>query len=224
MDISESKDIQQENFTDLVLILTDGFDKISIDVNKNELCSSSSYFKKLLTGFKEKSLNEITMLVSNVAVFYDVILSINDREKIISGENQHGMPQWLYLLDLFKCYDFLGLDFDFNLLFNLEIPEEGFGLLFDIAYLTNYHSDIIKLIEKNLPEDYDLTRLPRDLIDALLKIEPIYQITSGNRGKRINIWNALTGELIHTLDERVNCVRYMTIENELAKKIKKLII
>ena len=52
--------------TDLELTLDDGINQITMNVHKLILYLSSSYFEKLLTRFKEKDLNKITI---NVPMF-----------------------------------------------------------------------------------------------------------------------------------------------------------
>jgi len=61
-----------------------------------------------------------------------------------------------------KCYDFFGLDHDFSLISDLNIPAEGFELLLDVVDLIGYNDQTIKLIIKNMPEEYSLKNSPKN--------------------------------------------------------------
>lgn len=91
--------------TDLTLTFGDGSNEISIDVHKIFMYIACSYFEKLLTNCKEKNLNNITIQVPNAYIAYDIIMSLYQKETN-SGE----YPKWYYLLELFICRDFFGLD------------------------------------------------------------------------------------------------------------------
>src|SRR5918996_6332811 len=99
-----------EIFTDLILILIDDHDEITINLHKIILYSSCIYFKKLLTNCKEKHSKKIIMQVSNVFVYYDTIMSFYG-QKMNSGK----LPEWQHSLEFIKCFDFLGLKMDIDL-------------------------------------------------------------------------------------------------------------
>jgi hypothetical protein len=61
--------------TDLNLTLSNHNQNIIINVHKIVLYSSCAYFEKMLTGFKEKLLNDILIEVPNIYITYDIIMS-----------------------------------------------------------------------------------------------------------------------------------------------------
>ena len=113
--------------------------------------------------------------------------------------NIGNLPMWLHLLETFKLNDFLGLNIDLSLLNDIEIPTEGFDFLMDIIELTGYSKDAIKLINKNIPKDYDLSNFPQELLGEMLE-DTTYHIVYGHRDNSIKIWNPETGRYIRTLN------------------------
>ena len=63
----------------------------------------------------------------------------------------------------------MGLEKDINKLKNIKVPKEGFDLLLKIADLFGYDYDTTKLIINNLPNNYDLSKLDKDLIKKIIK-------------------------------------------------------
>ena len=145
--------LKEKILTDLTLTLFDGINEISISAHKNILSVACVYFEKLLTNCKEKNSNNITINVPNTHVSYDIIMSFYHQKTNIGN-----LPHWKHLLESFKCYDFFGLEMDPKLLFDLEIPSEGFELLLEVIELIGYDEDMIKLINKNIPNEYDLSK------------------------------------------------------------------
>ena len=184
--------INDELFTDITLILSDANNEIAIDLHKNILYSSCIYFEKLLTNFKEKHLDQIRIEVPNAFVCYDVIMSFYGQKTNIGN-----FPDWLHILESIKCHDFLGLKRDI-LSKDLEIPEKGFESLLSVVDLIGYNANSTKLVIKNLPKEYDLSKLNKELVRKILEFNN-YRIVSAS-GNGIKIWNAGTGELINTLN------------------------
>jgi len=210
----------------LTLVLCDKNNRLIIHVNKNILYSSCIYFEKLLDKFQEKNSNSITIEVSNAYVAYDVIMSFYGQET-----NSGNLPRNKHLLELIKCHDFFGKSFfpkgkddldntprpeGFGLEYvlteeDIEIPEEDFELLLDVIDLVGYNDKTIKLINKNLPKNYDLTKFPKELLQEMLTLFESYNLISGSSDNTVKIWNTETGELLKTLDDHddeVNCVCY----------------
>src|SRR3990172_12802394 len=119
-------------FTDLTLILKDDCNSISLNLHKIILYSSSSYFEKLLTSFKEKNSNNIIIEVRDAQIAYDLIMSSSSKslcdlesrgsEKVcfahfrrsLYGQktNSTDYPEWKYKLELAICADYFGLQSD----------------------------------------------------------------------------------------------------------------
>ena len=193
--------VNDELFIDITLTLIDRNNEITMDLHKIILYSSCIYFEKLLTSCKEKHLNEITIEVPNAFVCYDIIMSFYGQKTNIGN-----LPGWQHLLESVRCSDFLGLKSDI-LLENLEIPNNGFGLLLDVVDIIGYDFDNTNIVVKNLPKDYDLSKLNKDLIKKILEFY-CNKIVSGSKDGSIKIWNEQTGELINTLNGHSNFVVY----------------
>lgn len=183
---------QEQLFTDLLLTLSDETTQLTINVHKNILASASVYFEKLLTQLSEKDKSQITIIVPNVHVAYDIILSFYG-QKI-------NMPNWKYILELCQCHDFFGLEINSQLLQDLEIPAEGFDLLLDVIELIGYNEDTIKIINKNLPDKYDLSFFPDELIKEMIKATNENYFIAGSSDHSIKIRKVPTGKLITHLD------------------------
>jgi WD40 repeat protein len=187
--------INKNKFIDLTLILTDGINQeIHMNLHKIILYSSSIYFEKLLTVAKEANFNSISINVPNVYVSYDIIMSFYGQKTNIGN-----LPNWKYLLESFKCNDFFGLTNDLDLLKNLVVPAEGFELLLDVIDFVGYTNPMIKLLNKNLPPAYDLSKFPLALRERMLKVELSVRIITGASSGNINIYNGKTFELLRTL-------------------------
>src|SRR3990172_12949961 len=118
--------LKENLFTDLTIVLIDGNHHLTIDLHKIILYSSCIYFEKLLTNCREKNANSITIIVPNVDVIYDIIMSFY-------GQKLEKIYQWEYLLDYVKCCDFLGIQLDALILANVKIPKGEFEVLLDIV-------------------------------------------------------------------------------------------
>jgi hypothetical protein len=103
--------INNHLFIDLILTLKDSINEITMNLHKIILYSSCSYFEKMLTNCKEKNLDRITIIVPNVFVTYDIIMSFYYQQT-----NFGNLPKWKHLLESIKCYDFFGLTFDHSML------------------------------------------------------------------------------------------------------------
>jgi len=169
-------------FTDLALTLKDDTSTMTLNVHKSVLYASSPFFEKLLmTQCKEGDANEITIIIPNAQIVYDIIMSFYQQPA-------PKMTGWKYTLESYRCYDYLGLDFDIMQLYNLTIPSEGFGMLLDLVEELGYDSALIRLILKNIPKDYDLKELPKELLEEILKFaEPM--IITGHADGGIKIYN-----------------------------------
>jgi WD40 repeat protein len=196
MNYIKAYDPREENlFTDLSLILTDGTSTLTMNVHKIILYLSCPYFEKLLTNFREKDATHITIEVENIYVAYDIIMAFYNQKT-----NLANLPYWEHLLTEFKCRDFFGFRLDSELLSDLKVPDEGFELLLDIIELVGYNENTIKSINDNLPGTYDISNFSSELINAICKISILDSIVYGGSDRTIKIQNIETGAIIRTID------------------------
>lgn len=190
--------LNNDIFTDLQLTLSDAKTNITTNVHKNILYSSAPFFEKLLTNFKEKNLDEITIIVPNASVTKDIIMSFY-------GLNNSVSVNWQYQLEWIQCCDYLGIDYDLARIKDLTIPANGIPLLFAVGEITNYPDIVVDLLAKNIPGDYNFGEINKNLFTKITKlknnIEKIKNsriISTGYDGQ-IKIWNPETFQLVKTI-------------------------
>lgn len=177
---------------DLILTIIDDNRQLVIGVNRSLLRSSCPYFEKLLTNFKEKNLNEITIKVPNASITKDIIMIFY--KKIITDNNH-----WSYQLDKIKCLDFLGLPYEDHLL-TIKVPLEGFDQLIYFIDSHGYTGDRVRLIYNSIPKNYHPENFSEELINIFKSLEKSQIIITGIE-KNIKIWCSETGQLIKKFDE-----------------------
>lgn len=111
----------------------------------------------MFTYFKESTTNEILMEVIDSRLTKIVLDSFsNGKINIYDPINGPKYSKWKYLLLLYKCCDFLGVDFDKSVLYDLSVHKVGFNLLLDVIDMIGYDKKTIQLLIDNLPPDYNL--------------------------------------------------------------------
>nr|WBF70352.1 hypothetical protein [Megavirus caiporensis] len=182
--------INNNLYNNLIIILKDDYDNnIQISVKRESLSKLSDYFNNLLTTYAEKDSNIITMYVPNAIISAEII-SIYDFDSEYDGFIVFN-KNWKYWLELAKCYDYFGIEFDndiINELRTLIIPPKGFELLIELMETLNYQYLIPTLI-RNLPLDYDLTNLSNKLLTMILQHCKNCYFISANNSKKIRLWN-----------------------------------
>jgi WD40 repeat protein len=113
-----------------------------------------------------------------------------------------------HLLETIKCYDFFGLEFDESLLENIQVLEEDFELFLDVIDIIGYNEITIKLINKNLPKDYDLTKFPKELLNEMYNETISYNIIGTCWDYSIRIWNQ-DGKMINYLKDHTDLITYV---------------
>jgi WD40 repeat protein len=63
-----------------------------------------------------------------------------------------------------------------------------------------YNEKLLKLIIKNLPKKYDLSKFSREILDQMLVLAKINVVVSACLDKTIIVWNVDTGDIVHTLN------------------------
>lgn len=177
---------------DLIFILEDGTNIKKFGVYKKKLICYE-YFNNLLNKFKEKDNKEINIIVPNVLVSYDIIMDICDTsgpKLIYSGQN---IPKCKYIFELIKCKNFFGLDIDKEILTNLDVEPVYFEDLLMVIDLFGFSDDMIKLIIKNIPFDYDLKKLSKELLEEIIRVDTKYGLISTSSDDTVKIWDLGTG-------------------------------
>ena len=138
-------------------------------------------------NFLEKEQNEITMRVPDAKVMHDIIMRFYNQEI-----NSTDYAKWLYELELYKCYDFLCIEYNSKNISNIKILHNEFEQFLDCIETIGYNDFTIKMLRKNIPEDYDLTKFPKNLlIEIDNRLNDKFLIVS----KRITVEDRL--EIIH---------------------------
>jgi WD40 repeat protein len=184
--------IQSKLFTDVSLTLIDKSHSVTFDAHKAILSASCLYFEKLFTVLKEKDLNSITIEVPNAHVAYDMIMLFYGQKS-----NLGMLSVTKHLLESLRCYYFFGLDFDQSFLDDIDV-------FMDIVDMIGYDERIIRLINKNLPETYDLSKFPKELLDEMLSMAEIHHIIFGNSDGYVEIHDVKTNKLVKTLNNNHN--------------------
>ena len=140
--------------------------------------------------------------VPNVYVAFDIIMSFYGRTT-----NSGNLPDNKHLLESIKCNNFFGLNTEQILPDDLVVPSEDFELLLDVIDLIGYNDKTIQLINKNLPENYDMATFPKELLREMLNLINIDHIIFGNNHGYIIIYDWRTNESVHTFRAHTDCIR-----------------
>lgn len=185
-------DMITQKYTDAKIIIRDDLQTIELFVHKIILASNSPYFDTMFmfnTSQKEFAIN-----VVDAFVMHDLIMSFYGQNK---KSSEH--PRWLYNINKYKARDFLCMPPDLNLLYNLQIPAQGFEMLLEILERFDLSEDkkLIELIHNNLPENYDTNIFPSELLNEWNKKS--YKIAIYDE-KSIKIFNSYSGTIIRTIN------------------------
>lgn len=186
MDLDKLYQLAVNNqFTDIVLVLEDDKETIIIGAHKCVLYASCPYFEKMFAiTMKETIQSRINIRVPNSHVFCNIISGFYG-QKIKSGN----IEQWKYQLDTILCRDFLGLEITGDLFNDLVVPPENFDDLLKIIELIGFDKYAFDLIVKNIPTDYDLTKLSDELLKYLHDHTISQKILFSN--KELSVWQQL---------------------------------
>lgn len=175
------------------LILIDDKSSVELFVDKNDLANKSEYFNNLLNKYSLPCQNK-TIIVPSSLASKNIIENL-----LVSDYSSKTNYDLKYILELIKCYDYFSIDINLKK-FNLSgIKNNEFDILLDIIDIVGYNDYNIKLILKNLPNDYDLSKFPHNLLKKMYEIASSYMIIishnstiyffDGNNGDLIKTWN-----------------------------------
>ena len=175
-----------KRFHDVILKLEDGERKIKVYAHRIVLIlSHSSYFDALLTGgLKEQYASKIPLNVQNADVAHDIIASFYG----VTARSGN-LPDWEYVLEYIQLCDFWRLSWNQSLMTNLHMSPEGFEQFVDkIFSIVGLDDAIVQVINKNLPKDYPITKLPKCIVNQLIKLLPYDIVYATSKG--IEMWNS----------------------------------
>ena len=186
--------------TDLILEISDSTNIITMNVHKLILATSCQYFQMMLTNsMLESRSDKISIKVTCAYITRDIILSFYGEV-----EKYNGYPEWKYQLLKIMCQNYFGLKFDERLIERIKIPDEGFELLIDIIEIIGWYDWVFPIILHNIPMNYDLTRLSKELLEKLIEIETGYLVSLDDR-HNVKITNILT--------RKHNCINIFPTNN-----------
>src|SRR5579872_3148587 len=209
-------------YTDATLTLNGCGKSITFDIHRVILASASSYFHALFTFGSNYTKTSFTINeVADVDIMYDLIMSwygstpcgIIPRDGATATfrwdtPNSNYEP-WLHLLKTIKCISFLCIDVDPKLLYDLRVPPEGLELLLDVMDLFDYTNNrrLLSTIKRSIPKNYDLSNFNGEFVELMdPPKKPITKIVSGSVDHTIKIWDAISGQNVHTLTGHTNSV------------------
>ncbi|AEJ34976.1 putative BTB/POZ domain and WD-repeat protein [Acanthamoeba castellanii mimivirus] len=176
-----------EVLTDCQLHLTDSIETIVMNVHKNILYMSCPYFKSMFTNFREQKSSTVKLDVHNARITYDIVKSF------------YGFPleepNWKYQIDTHIVKDFLLLETGLENINLLPIPAEDFDNFIDVVDKIGYNEFCLKKIIDNIPDNYDLSKFPLDLLNGLLAVCFKYDLHI-SRETGVYIWSFKYNKLV----------------------------
>ncbi|QTF49827.1 hypothetical protein qu_936 [Acanthamoeba polyphaga mimivirus] len=116
---------------ELKLILADNNNSVEVIVNKNNLIGKCKYFDNLLNKYYYPCENKI-IIVPNSLISKNIIENLFEIDSTIDYELS-------YILELVKCYDFFGFDFDLKKINMPKVNSDEFEILLDIVDINGYY-------------------------------------------------------------------------------------
>ena len=181
MIVSSFNDLYDMN--NIELILKDDHYNVEMYVDKKKLCTIP-YFNSMLTKFKKADHSNIEIIVRNAFVSHDTIMYQFNKETNIGN-----LPQWKHILESIECYEYFGLEFNYSLLYDLQIPEKEFASLIRTYEISSNRFVITKLISRLLPKNYDFSNVSKSTLEDILSTAREYHIVSRCGLTDILIWN-----------------------------------
>ncbi|AGF84913.1 hypothetical protein QJ854_gp869 [Moumouvirus goulette] len=182
--------MSNHNFNNVIIVLTDNDDtnQMIIETDRDILCQKSKYFQKMFSSLREKNDDLIFIKVPNPVLAFDIVTSlINDQSIIV----QDFEP--LYLLEYIKCQDFFGIKIDGTCLKNIKIEHQYFDLLLDVIDIIGYDDFTIKIITENLPDNYNFSNFPKELLNEINRLSNLYKIVYWTRRGYVHTVDLETG-------------------------------
>jgi hypothetical protein len=167
----------------LTIIFDDETTAIPIYVDKKHLVNLCNYFRSmLLSEFSESRSNTITVKVPNAMIWSKIMIDIIYEKYYDSvpvwrylSENvkfNDSVPVWRYLLENFKFNDYFDIDYNRDSIKRLIIPPSYFDELIEMVPIFGSDKNFYKLLAKNFPKDFDLSKLSEEIMLKILEHDP----------------------------------------------------
>ncbi|AKI80568.1 C-terminal divergent BTB domain-containing protein [Acanthamoeba polyphaga mimivirus] len=147
--------------SDVKLILRDDKKQLSLNLHKIVLYKHCKFFQAMFVGFGESSKKEIILSVQNVDICQDIIKEFYGFESLLLSR----CWDWKYQLEYHICCNYFLIDNKFPDIINVD--RSCFDDLLDLIDKIDYNDTTIRLLAKTLPLDYDLSRLPVELVEQM---------------------------------------------------------
>ncbi|BCS82746.1 putative BTB/POZ domain-containing protein [Cotonvirus japonicus] len=167
----------------LFVIIKDGNDINVLFVNKHDLCNLSDFFRKLCKWNTMKKT--ITINVSNSQISSEILLSKLGRGYCMNSFNPKSKSY--NIINLYESYDYFGLHFDMKFFLEIKVQEKQFEALFNVIDKLGYNDITIRSLVQNLPNDYDLTKIPIKLLKEMYELSLNYDIICHNNKEIKNL-------------------------------------
>ncbi|AVL95184.1 WD40 repeat protein [Moumouvirus australiensis] len=176
--------------SNVTIILTDNDDsnQMIIETNREILSQKFGYFEKMFSSLREKIDDVIFIKVSNSILAYDIIISSISDYKIMVQDFEP-----LYLLEYIKCQDFFGIQIDKTCLKSVKIEPQYFDLLLDVIDIIGYDDFTINIVTNNLPDNYDFSKFPKELLNEINRLSNLYKIIYWTRDGFVHTIDMDTG-------------------------------
>ncbi|BCS82781.1 BTB/POZ domain-containing protein [Cotonvirus japonicus] len=204
-----SQCLESGDCSDITLILNDEQNTIEMHVHKLIIRMCSPYFEKMFLNFKESASEKILINVQNAPIARDIIESFYGKKIEFYQKNLS------YYLDFWICENYFGLDFyipinplgrKFDFIEKIKNIDCDFENLLDKIEIIGYNEYTLRLIVNNIPEDYDLNKLPLDMLKQLYKYTNKYNFVKHKRFSKTFIRNL-------TLNKNCELCYYLNKQN-----------
>jgi WD40 repeat protein len=154
---------------EITLIIVDEFGgERRLVGSKNALVNVSDYFNSLLTKFKNADDDIITIVVPNANIVYNIV-----SEHILKNYKTC-LPEWKYNVETIRCLDYIGHDREIVIPTDAVLDKDDFEYLLDFVNKTALSGEnmeqIITLLGRNMPIDFDLSTLSNDFLDRMVSV------------------------------------------------------
>ncbi|BCS82530.1 hypothetical protein QLL95_gp0041 [Cotonvirus japonicus] len=156
-------------FNNLKLTLKDKYGKKTLYVHGSVL-KSCRYFERMFSFYNKSNnlFNAIEFHFSDKDLSCDIIYSLY-------GFELSEITEWKHKIHIHMIQDFLLLQP--ISIHDLKIPENEFECLINEVDSFGYTNDIITLIFNNIPISYDLTKIPKNILQTIFDLNKrTYQI------------------------------------------------